>query len=150
MMKISKKASNIISDIFTAVIFAILVAAIFALPPILQCFIVIFGKPDYYFTVTLIILYAALIPAFAADISLHLLLRNIKNQLIFSESSVKHLRKISFCCLLEGIIFFILGFYYYTSFLVSFAAVFMGVILRVVKNVIEEATAIKSENDYTI
>ena len=46
--------------------------------------------------------------------------------------------------------FFALGFFLTSAFAVTFAAFFMGIILRVVKNVIEQATVIKSENDFTI
>lgn len=150
MPKISKKVSNTISRIFTVLIFVLLIAAVFLLPHMLGFLIKAFDKPAEYFTPTVIILYAVLLPAFAADISLFALLSNIKNNRIFTLSSVSYLRIISWCCMIVGVIFFVLGFYYYMVFLISFASVFMGVILRVVKNVIEEATAIKSENDFTI
>ena len=34
--------------------------------------------------------------------------------------------------------------------IIAFACAFMGLIVRVVKNIIEQATAIKSENDFTV
>lgn len=120
------------------------------LPSLLNGFIDFFCKPKEYFTPTLIIFYVALVPAFVADVSLYLLLNNVKTEKIFTDSSVKYLRIISWCCFAECVVFFALGFYYYTAFLISFAAFFMGIILRVVKNVIEAAVEIKSENDYTI
>ena len=150
MPKISKKASNTLSQIFCAAIFILLVIAVFTLPAIMNFFIEIFYKPAEYFLPTMIVLYLVLIPAFVADISLFLLLKNIKNERIFTPKSVTYLRTLSWCCMLAGLLFFILGFLYYMVFLIAFAAFFMGVILRVVKNVIEEATEIKSENDFTI
>jgi len=150
MLKISKKASNTLSQIFCIVIFVLLTASVFALPSVMRFFIEIFYKPEEYFLPTVIILYFVLLPAFIADISLFLLLRNIKSEKIFTPESVAYLRTISWCCMAAGALFFVLGFYYYMIFLLAFAAFFMGVILRVVKNVIEEATEIKSENDFTI
>ena len=150
MLKISKKASNTLSQIFCIIIFVLLVVGAISLPAIMNFFIEVFYKPAEYFLPTVIILYFVLIPAFIADISLFLLLDNIKKDRIFSRESVAYLRTISWCCMAAGALFFVLGFYYYMVFLISFAALFMGVILRVVKNVIEEATEIKSENDFTI
>ena len=34
--------------------------------------------------------------------------------------------------------------------IITFACGFMGLIVRVVKNILEEATAIKNENDFTV
>ena len=150
MPKISQKASITISIIVTFALFVAFTGLAIFLPSLLNGFIDFFGKPEEYFTPTLIIFYVALVPAFVADVSLYLLLNNAKTEKIFTDSSVKYLRIISWCCFAECVVFFALGFYYYTAFLISFAAFFMGIILRVVKNVIEAAVEIKSENDYTI
>lgn len=150
MPKISQKASITISIIITFALFIAFTGLAIFLPTLLDKYIHFFGKPEHYFSPTLIIFYVGLIPAFIADVSLYLLLVNAKGDKIFTDSSVKYLRIISWCCMAEGVIFFALGFYYYTAFLLSFAALFMGIILRVVKNVIAAAVDIKSENDYTI
>lgn len=150
MLKISKRASCTLSQILTAAVFVLLTAALFLLPPVLRFIMDVFGKPESYFLPTLILFYVSLPPAFAADISLHLLLRNVRQEQIFTAKSSVYLCAISWCCMLETVIFFVLGFWYLTLFLLSFAALFIGVILRVVKNVIEEASAIKAENDFTI
>lgn len=150
MFKISKKASTVLSDFLTGVLLGILVVGVFFLPSILRFFTEVFEKPAEYYAPTLIILYAALLPAFAADGALHFLLKNVREGRIFTEQSVKYLRILSLCCILECLIFFALGFYYVMVFLLSFAALFMGVVLHVVKNVIEEAAEIKEENDFTV
>ena len=56
----------------------------------------------------------------------------------------------SWCCFLLCLLFGILGIFFLLSFAVAFIAVFLGLCLRVVKNVIEEATQIKDENDLTV
>lgn len=150
MFKISKKLSVTLSRILTVVVFALLVGALFLLPSLLSFLTEVFLKPKDFFWPTLILLYAVLLPAFTADVSLYLLLRNVESGLVFTAQSVLYLRILSWCCVLAGVLFFVLGFYYLTSFLLSFASIFMAAVLRVVKNVIEEAAEIKAENDFTI
>ena len=56
----------------------------------------------------------------------------------------------SWCCLAAGLIFLASSFYYPAFFAFCAAAVFMALILRVIKNVFAQAEEIKKENDYTI
>ena len=56
----------------------------------------------------------------------------------------------SWCCLAAGLIFLVSSFYYPAFFALCAAAVFMALILRVIKNVFAQAEEIKKENDYTI
>ncbi len=86
-----------------------------------------------------------------ADICLFLLLRNIRHEAIFTHSSVTLLRVISWASIFAGVLAFPLYFILFRSALfVSFVGLFLGVVLRVVKQVIEKATALKEENDATI
>ncbi|NLW69709.1 MAG: DUF2975 domain-containing protein [Eubacteriaceae bacterium] len=98
----------------------------------------------------LVILYTAVLPAFWADTSLILLLKDVKERKVFTSSAVKKLSSLACCCFAETVIFLILSIYFRFSLLLSFAALFMGVILMVVSRVIDEATQIKAENDSTI
>lgn len=109
-------------------------------------------------TLMLINLYAAMLPAFIALITLFKLLLNIKADRIFIIPNTKLLRILSYCCFAETLIFFCFAFLcsygiYGISFvglLVSFIFAFFGLILRVIKNVFEKAIEIREENDYTI
>lgn len=94
--------------------------------------------------------YAAAIPAAAALYSLHGLLHNITQEKIFVETNVLNLRKISWCCILAAVIFAVSSIYYILFLLLSVAMAFIGLILRVLKNVFAEAVRLKMENDYTI
>lgn len=86
-----------------------------------------------------------------ADICLFLLLRSIRRDAIFTHSSVTLLRVISWASILAGFLAFPLFFIFIREALfISFVALFLGVVLRVVKQVIEKATALKEENDATI
>ena len=82
--------------------------------------------------------------------NLNKLLANIRDDKVFIAPNCKHLRIISWCCVLASIPFFVFGFWRFFSFVVAVAALFFGIILRVVKNVFERAVALQEENDYTI
>ena len=86
-----------------------------------------------------------------ADVCLFLLLRNIRHEAIFTHSSVTLLRVISWTSIFAGFLAFPLFFLFIREALfISFVALFLGVVLRVVKQVIGKATELKEENDATI
>ena len=58
--------------------------------------------------------------------------------------------RISWCCFAVAIIFALLGIAYLFSLIVTVAALFIALILRVLKNVFSIAVELKAENDYTI
>lgn len=96
------------------------------------------------------ILYCCCIPGLVALFSLDRLLANISKEQVFIHHNVKYLRIISWCCFIIAVLVGLAGYYYYVFFLGAIMAAFMGLILRVVKNVIEQAVFLKAENDFTI
>lgn len=98
----------------------------------------------------MVILYCECAPAIAALISLDRLLKNIRNGQVFISGNVRLLRVISWSCFAAAVLALAAAKYYTLFITVAATAAFMGLILRVVKNVIEEAVVIKEENDYTI
>ncbi len=98
-------------------------------------------------------IYACCVPALAALFCLDRLLANIKKKEVFIPRNVRFLRWISWCCFAVSIILFVAAFSTpptFFFFIVAVAAGFFGLILRVVKNVIEQAMILKDENDLTI
>lgn len=157
MLKISSRLSTRIS-IILAVIFLIgCIVCAFILPKVTNIFINVddgIGNRD---EITLggrvfvhILAYAILLDAILADIMLLFLLMRVKNSLVFTEISVALIRGVSWCCMFLGLIFGLLCIYFQLAALFAFAGVFLGICLRVTKNVIEQATIIKSENDLTV
>ena len=106
--------------------------------------------PEMYTTAFITFLYAACVPAMAALICLDRLLANIKRDQVFTGKNVRLLRIISWCCFLAALLFAFAGRYYLVFLAAAVAAAFIGLILRVVKNVIEQAVELKAENDFTI
>jgi len=148
--KLSRSTSALISQILCIAAFAAMCVLAVTLPVVLRSLLTVFEKPDYLYTPTLIILYISAIPAFTADISLFLLLRQCKIGAVFNGRSVALIRLISWCCFAEAVMFVGLAFYYLVGVLMAFVFLFMGLIVRVVKNVIEEAVFLKEENDLMI
>ena len=88
-----------------------------------------------------------------AYITLYSLLRllfNIKKDVIFIDGNVKYLRRISWCCFAVAVITFVGGVFYIPFSLIALAAAFVGLMLRVVKNVMQNAVEISIENELTI
>ena len=75
----------------------------------------------------------------------------VRRRQVFTDQAVSCLRTISWCCFIEAGLFVVNGVLFFGIDLVlAFVAGFLGLVLRVVKNVIEEAVALKAENDFTI
>ena len=94
--------------------------------------------------------YLSLLPAGVLLWNLHRLLQRIGRAEVFVRANERALRRISWCCIAEAAICFVSCLYYLPFLLVTVAAGFMALIVRVIKNVFAEAIALKDENDFTI
>lgn len=99
---------------------------------------------------TMITLYVCEVLALAAVGALHVLLKNISAEKVFIPQNTACLRIISWACMLAGLSFFVMGLWRVLFWLPAFFAAFFGLIMRVLKNVFEQAVELKSENDFTI
>ena len=94
--------------------------------------------------------YPSSIFAGGALYSLIKLLFNIRANNTFIPQNVKYLRVVSWCLIAVSILTFIGGLFYIPFFFVSAAAGFVGMLLRVVKNVMQSAVELKAEQELTI
>ena len=138
------------SSICTKVVIAIVICFVFTAPMMVKSYVSYTMKDPYVVKSLIATIYACAVPGLIALLSLDRLLANIKKKDVFIKKNVKHLRVISWCSFAVSIILFISAYYYLLFLLIAVAAAFFGLILRVVKNVIEQAVAIKDENDFTI
>lgn len=99
-----------------------------------------------------IMAYVVLVILVVLLVFLFRLLMNISKKIVFEDKNIKTLRLISMCCFSDAALLFTWGFLTRLEiiFLVAFTIGFMGLILRVLMNVLEEAVSIKKESDYTI
>ena len=150
MPKISKNASVTLSLICCAVGFLGLIAIAVLLP---------FALPKgnggpydgQYIGRMLPMSYLMLVPVGVADGFLVKLLLLVRRRQVFTDGAVSCLRTISWCCFIEAGLFVVIGVLFFgIDLILAFVAGFLGLVLRVVKNVIEEAVSLKAENDFTI
>ena len=84
------------------------------------------------------------------SVNLWKLLANIQRGMVFEMTSVKYLRITAWCCAGVCIICFLSALYYTPFILISVAAGFMALIVRIIKNVFEQAISMKDELDFTV
>lgn len=78
------------------------------------------------------------------------LLRNIRAARVFEAQNVRILRAVSWCCVAVGGVCVLSALYYLPFLLVGAAALFMALIVRIVKNVFQQAIDMKDDLDLTI
>ena len=91
-----------------------------------------------------------LVPVGVADGFLVKLLLLVRQHLVFTDRAVSCLRTISWCCFIEAGLLLVGVTCFFMMPVLAFVVGFLGLVLRVVKNVIEEAVVLKNENDVTI
>jgi len=148
---IDKKFSERISFILTLLFLALCVTALFALPAVLERMMVFFEKDvESDYLPTLLCVYAAFVPAIVALISVAAFMDRVMKGDIFCHRNTACLKIVSWCCFAELIPFGILSLYYFVAPFVAVSFVFLGVIVRVIKNAFARAEEIKEENDMVI
>ena len=160
MPRISRNVSEWISLVFVGLFIAFVAFAMICLPvffdytPLLQVICDYFGNRDIGVlqgeTVFWVWIYASMAIAEACAVTILLLLLRVRRGLVFTARSVAYIRYVSWGCMLIALLCLLAAYFFHMAYFIAMAAVFLGLCLRVVKNVIEEATAIKNENDYTI
>ena len=102
-------------------------------------------------TVLLIIcLYVCNVPGFMLLWCMDKLLRNLRQGKVFDGDNVGLLKNISICCFVVSIISLSLCSRIYFLGIVALMTAFMGLIVRIIKNVFSSAIAMRSELDLTV
>ncbi len=157
MLKIPSKRSLYLSIALSVIFSLVCIAGAFIMPTLAEMLInakdSIGSRGDITETgrvFVLVLAYLVLAIVMLADVLLFFLLMRVRNGNVFTSQSVALIRGVAWCCLILALVFLGLGIYFQLALIVAFLAAFLGLSLRVVKNVIEEATEIKSENDLTV
>lgn len=98
----------------------------------------------------LITFYSCAAVGFVILFALDKLVGNIAKQQVFVEENVKLLKLLSYCCFIIAVITLFFARLRLLSFIITFAAAFFGLILRVIRSCFAEAVKLREENDYTI
>jgi len=140
-----------LSKICTILFMALLVACLVSAPWLVARLIHMSGPAqragNALFLVTM---YVGSVPAATLLAFLYALLHQIGSGRVFIKENVAYLRYISWCCFAGAMLSIASAFYYVPWFAPGIAAAFMGLIIRVVKNVVAEAVALQDESDLTI
>ena len=89
-------------------------------------------------------------PILLAFYGLHKMLSNIQQGVIFSEINTASLRLVSWACFFAAMFLLIAVFKWPVLIFASGVIGFLGLFVRVIKNMLSEAIALKEENDFTI
>ena len=140
-----------LSKVCTLAFFLALVAVAALAPRLVNWFIgyshaELEGTQPYF----LVSIYSGCLPAAFILAHLYRLLYNIGSDRVFIRRNVSALRLISWGCFAGALICIVSTMYYYPWLIVSVAAAFTGLIVRVVKNVFAQAVILQEEADYTI
>lgn len=137
---------------FSVAVFAVLLVGTVISAPWLVRWLLDFSRADLagkeiFFLSTI---YSGSIPAAVLLFCLYRLLSHIELDNVFITVNVEHLRRISWSSFAGAIICFVSTAYYLPWIFVAIAAAFMGLIVRVVKNVVAQAVELKNESELTI
>ena len=98
----------------------------------------------------MICLYSCSLPAYYVLYALHRLLKNVASGKVFIADNVTLLRRCSWCLLLAAAICLVGVIWLRVLLIIVWASSFVGLIVRVVMNVFEQAIAMKEELDLTV
>ena len=143
------KKSILLSRI-CVIVFMVLLAAVAVLAPLIILRVFGYTGMAGYFTYFLVTVYVGCVPAALLLIFLFILLRRIDSGEVFIQKNVDSLRYISWCCFAGAAVSAVSLFYYFPWVMVAVAAAFMGLIVRIVKNIFGRAVALQDDADHTI
>jgi len=139
--------SVVLSLVMTYIAGAALLALMLTAPAIIRSISML----PKFLNVIPVIFYGCCPAGWLAIISLLKLLHNIRKGLVFTKQNVRMLRILSWCFIFVTLVTLgTLYFSYLPMLYIALASGFMAVILRVVKNVMEQATIMREEQELTI
>lgn len=104
-----------------------------------------------WITVKLLLLfYVLFIPMLLVFRELYRMLHNIQQGIVFSEKNTASLRLISWACFFVAVFLLVAAIQWPILLVVSGVIGFLGLFVRVIKNMLTEAILIKEENEFTI
>lgn len=145
------KKSISLSKFCVLIFMVMLIGTDLSAPWIVQRFLV-FSRADLVGTKAFFLttIYFGSVPAAVLLFCLYRLLYRIEIEQIFITSNVECLRRISWSCFAGSVICLVSVSYYFPWIFVAVAAAFMGLIVRVVKNIVAQAVELKNEVDFTV
>ena len=147
----NENKSLVLSKVFVIVFMVMLVVCIVLAPRVVESLLrrsaMANGAGAGLFLLTL---YVGSVPAGALLVCMLLLLKRISAGEVFVRQNISYLRFISWCFFIGGVICAASSLYYTPWLPISIMAAFMGLVVRVVKNIIAKAVSLQDDADFTI
>ena len=131
-------------------IFAIALAILTLAAPWIVEFLCGFFHRDYLTKFLTVVTYLAVPAGWGAIIFLYKILLSVDKGNVFEEDNVKSLSILSWLCIYVGVLSGFASLRFMMFIIISISALFIGLIVRVVRNIISTAIEIKEENDMTV
>lgn len=145
-----EKRSIAITSALIKVAIVFCAAALFLMPYAAKMYEQISFQRDNVTVPLLITFYVCAAFGFVILFVLNKLIKNIGSEKVFIDENVKLLKILSYCCFAIAVVTLIFARFRILVFVITFAAAFIGLILRVIKNCFTEAIRLREENDFTI
>ena len=145
-----EKRSIAITSVLIKVAIVLCTAALFLMPYAAKMYEQISFQRDNVTFPLLITFYVCAAFGFVILFVLNKLIKNIGSEKVFIDENVKLLKILSYCCFAIAVVTLIFARFRILVFVITFAAAFIGLILRVIKNCFTEAIRLREENDFTI
>ncbi|MCM1522869.1 MAG: DUF2975 domain-containing protein [Ruminococcus sp.] len=139
-----------LTSILIKIAFVLCTAALFIMPYAAERYEEVSFQKDNVTVPLLVTFYVCAAVGFVILFVLNRLVDNIGKGKVFVEENVRFLKILSYCCFAIAVITLFFARLRILVFVITFAAAFIGLILRVIKNCFTEAIRIREENDYTI
>ena len=145
-----EKRSIAITSVIIKIAIVLCAAALFLMPYAAKMYEQISFQQDNVTVPLLITFYVCAAFGFVILFVLNKLIKNIGSEKVFIDENVKLLKILSYCCFAIAVVTLIFARFRILVFVITFAAAFIGLILRVIKNCFTEAIRLREENDFTI
>lgn len=145
-----EKRSIAITSVLIKLAIVLCAAALFLMPYAAKMYEQISFQRDNVTVPLLITFYVCAAFGFVILFVLNKLIKNIGSEKVFIDENVKLLKILSYCCFAIAVVTLIFARFRILVFVITFAAAFIGLILRVIKNCFTEAIRLREENDFTI
>lgn len=127
-----------------------LIFMIIAAPSLLSWYVHAAGRTKIHFYILCSVFYCCCPLFFGILFFLNKLLRNIRAEKVFINQNTDYLRYLSWLCFGLVPLTLVGGVFFPVLFLISIIVAFIGLLVRVVKNIMAAACELKDENDLTI
>lgn len=145
-----EKRSIAITSVLIKIAIVLCTAALLLMPYAAKMYEQISFQRDNVTVPLLITFYVCAAFGFVILFVLNKLIKNIGSEKVFIDENVKLLKILSYCCFAIAVVTLIFARFRILVFVITFAAAFIGLILRVIKNCFTEAIRLREENDFTI